>query len=101
VLQSVHLAMQDGAAALHAAIVAAADDLAAMYDHRSDGNAALGNAGFGFGDGGGEIWVHDVLQFTASELRLQSRLLAKLVGGNPVKNAMPFDRDRRFSIRVN
>src|SRR5690606_31433457 len=52
VLECVHLAMANGTALLHAAVVTAPDDPAPMDDDRADGNATLrqsllrlGNAG--------------------------------------------------------
>src|SRR5438105_3827639 len=35
-----------------------------------------------------------------SKLRLQSSLLAQLVGSDSVKNAVPLNRDRRFAVGV-
>jgi hypothetical protein len=58
VFQGVHFSVQDRTAALHAAIVATADDLAAMDDDGTNGNAPLGEARFGFGNGRGHEWIH-------------------------------------------
>jgi hypothetical protein len=44
VLEGVHLRVQDGAAALHAAVVAAAYDLAVEHEHGADRDAAFGHA---------------------------------------------------------
>src|SRR5262249_29881714 len=50
VLESVHLAMQHGAAALHASIVSASDDAAAVDDDGTDRNAAFATSGMGLLD---------------------------------------------------
>src|SRR5690606_41866231 len=50
IFQAVHLRVQHGTATLHAAVVAAADDLAVDDQHRSDRDAALGKTGSGFFD---------------------------------------------------
>lgn len=41
VFDRIHLAMQDGAGLLHTTIVATADDLGGVYQHRADRDAAL------------------------------------------------------------
>jgi hypothetical protein len=57
VFEGVHLAVEDGTAALDAAVVASAEDGAAMHEHRSDGDAAFGESLLGFFDGGVHEWV--------------------------------------------
>jgi hypothetical protein len=44
VAQAIHLAVIDGAAGLHASVVAAANDAAFVHQYRADGNAAFGKA---------------------------------------------------------
>jgi hypothetical protein len=50
--------VQNRAAFLHAAIMASADDFAVVDENAADGNATLGQAGFGFGDGRRHEWIH-------------------------------------------
>ena len=58
VFEGVHLAVEDGAALLDAAVVAPANDLSLMDEDRADGDAAFGQSLFGFGDGGIQKRVH-------------------------------------------
>src|SRR6185503_9706391 len=59
-LQGVHLRVQDGAAALHALVVAAAENPRLMNDDRSDGDSAVARAPLGLVDGGAQELVgHD------------------------------------------
>ncbi|MOA51241.1 hypothetical protein D3C78_1743620 [compost metagenome] len=62
IFQGVHLAMQDGAAVLHPAIMAAANDLAIVHQHRADRNTPLLEPLAGFVYGGlqesGSALVH-------------------------------------------
>ena len=58
VLERVHLAVQDRAALLHAAVVAAADDASLVHDHRTDRDAAFGEARLRFVDRGLEERIH-------------------------------------------
>jgi hypothetical protein len=44
VAQAIQLAVIDGAARLHSAVMAAADDAAFVHQYRTDGNAAFGDA---------------------------------------------------------
>jgi len=57
-LPYIHLAVQDGAAALHAAVVTTADDLALMHQDRTDRNAAFGQACFRLRDGNSHEGIH-------------------------------------------
>ncbi|MDZ7735630.1 MAG: hypothetical protein U5P41_05660 [Gammaproteobacteria bacterium] len=54
--------MQDGAARLHAAIVATADDPVVVDQDRSDRNAALGEADAGFFNRGLHELIHAFLR---------------------------------------
>src|SRR6185503_17986473 len=58
VLQGIHLAVEDGAAALHAPVVPPADDPALVNEDGADRHAPLGQPGLGFGDGGLQEFVH-------------------------------------------
>ena len=60
VFQAVHLGVQDGAAVLHAAVVAAADDAAIDDQHRADRNTPLGQPLPGFVDRDLQEGVHDI-----------------------------------------
>jgi hypothetical protein len=51
VAQTIHFAVIDGAAGLHAAVMAAANDAAFVYQYRADGNTAFGKALPGLFDG--------------------------------------------------
>src|SRR5439155_5833768 len=53
-LERVHLAVQDGAALLHTAIVATAEHAIAMHEHRADRNASFSEAALGLLDRDGE-----------------------------------------------
>ena len=57
VFQRVHFAVQDGAAILHAAVVATTDDLVAVHDHRADGDATFRQPLAGFLDRGLKKWI--------------------------------------------
>ena len=50
--------MQDGAALLYPAVMAAADDLAVMNQHRADGDTAFSQALAGFFDGSLKKGIH-------------------------------------------
>lgn len=58
VFETVHLGVVDDAAVLDALVVAAANDFAVEDEDGADGDAAGGEAFFGFIDGGLEKWVH-------------------------------------------
>ena len=62
------------AALLHALIVAAPDDFAVAHQDRADGNAALGQACFGFVNGGLQKWVHISFSRARRKWRLAHRL---------------------------
>jgi len=49
--------MQSRAAQLNPLVAATPDDFALDGEHGADGDAALGQAGAGFGDGGLEEWI--------------------------------------------
>src|SRR5512139_2808306 len=67
VLQRVHLGVQDRAAALHAAVVPAADDTPLVHDDRSDRDAALGLADACLFERGLEERVHQLSALPTSK----------------------------------
>src|SRR5918999_892011 len=59
-LERVHLAVQHGAATLHAAVVPAPADAAVVHEHRADRDASLAQTALGFGDRGAHELVSHV-----------------------------------------
>src|SRR5438552_11795530 len=58
VLQSVHLAVEHRAPALHPPIVAASEDATVVHQHRADGDTALGQTTLGLFDRDSKELVH-------------------------------------------
>ena len=56
--ESVHFAVEHRAALLDSAVVAAAENRAAMHEHGADGNTPFPKAGSGFLDGGSKKCIH-------------------------------------------